>query len=233
MEKTIIILHGWGLKGDFYKNLKQLLKEKGYSVYVPDLPGFGNESLKHTNMNLDDYVDFVENFRKRNKISKTTIIGHSFGGRIAIKYAWRYPHKVSKLILTGVPIIRDISLKIKTGFFLASIGGIIFEIFPMKVKNHLRKILYSLLGEWDYYNAGDLQKVFKNIIAENLKSYFQEIKVPTLLIWGENDHLVPLSIIHRVKKIRPDINLITVSNSKHNLPYKNAEKFFKAMEQKI
>lgn len=229
MQKTIIILHGWGLKGDIYEDLSRLLEEKGYLVYAPDLPGFGNEPLKHSNMNLDDYVDFVEKFREKNQILKPILIGHSFGGRIGIKYTWRYPNRVSRLILTGVPIIRNISLKKKIAFLFASIGSIFFERFPITFKNYLRKILYLSIGEWDYYNAGDLKQVFKNIVDENLISYFREIRVPILLVWGERDHLTPVSIVYKIKKHVLNSDSIIVANCGHNLPYKNPKEFIEAI----
>lgn len=230
VKNEIVILHGWGLSGDKYGALKKLLKEKGYKVFNPDLPGFGTEPLVHANMALDDYVVFLRKFIEKNKISKPIIIGHSFGGRVAVKYAWKYRNDVASLILTGVPIIRHTTLKRKIAYIVAVVGGKIFKLFPKETKLFLRKILYAFIGEWDYYKAGPLQQVFKNIIGEELTMYAKSISVPTFLVWGEDDRIVPASDVSKIKKdIIPHATTMVVEGEDHKLPYISPKNFIKAI----
>lgn len=224
-ELSIVILHGWGLRGRIYHELAALLKKKGFRVFAPDLPGFAAEPLKNSSMNLDGYVDFVRDFIGKNKIKKPILIGHSFGGRIAIKYAFKHPKNVSKLILTGVPIIRDDSFFRKMAYVAAVIGGKVFKFAPGKSKNFLRKVLYFLIGEWDYYKAGPLSEVFKNIISEDLKIYLGRIKIPVVFIWGREDKITPLSAKEKIKKILPFSRFIVIDNAGHKLPYEKPEIF--------
>lgn len=232
-KPSILLLHGWGLRAQVYKDLINILKEKGHSVYSLDLPGFGSEPLVHNNMALDDYIVFVRRFIEKRKLIKPIIIGHSFGGRVAIKYTWKYPDEVSKLILTGVPIIRHTSVIKKLAFVTAVLGGMIFKGFPKGTKQILRKALYRFIGEWDYYNAGKLQQVFKNIIEEDLIQYAREVHVPTLLIWGANDRLTPASDIKKIKKYLPHAQSFIIGNVGHKLPYTDPQLFFKAIQSII
>ena len=225
-RQPIIILHGWGLHGKVYGRLEMILKNEGYKVFVPDLPGFGAEPLQKPSMNLDDYVTFVHDFIARKKIQKVILIGHSFGGRVVIKYAWKYPHNVSKLILTGVPIIRKKSSIKQIAYLAAVLGGKVFSVFPKKPKEFFRKTLYFAIGEWDYYKSGPLKQVFKNIIGEDLVQYVQKIKIPTLLIWGKDDRLVAVSTVEKIKNYIPHAKVIIVSKTGHKLPYENAALFF-------
>lgn len=233
MNKTVIILHGWGLNGSTYSKLVSLIKKNKYQVYSLDLPGFGNEPLEKESMYLDDYVEFVRNFVKSKKVSAPIFIGHSFGGRVAIKYAWKYKDQVEKIILTGVPIIRHMTIKRRIGFAGAFLGGILFQKMPEFLKDSFRRMLYFTLGEWDYYNSGPLKQVFKNIVGEDLKQYVKAIKNPVLLVWGENDKLTPSSDVEKIKEINPDIKSVVLPDMGHKLPYESANLFFEAAKSFI
>lgn len=225
----IIILHGWGLRGGVYQKLKGLLEDGGFKVFIPDLPGFGSEPLRSQTMVFDDYVSFVDEFLKANKIVKPIIIGHSFGGRIALKYAFKYSQKVTKLVLTGAPVIRSSVFKRKISRIVSIAGGQLFRFLPKTTNDFLRKLLYFLIGEWDYYKAGPLKQVFKNIISEDLVFYAKNIKVPVLLVWGENDKVVPVSDMKKIAKIIPQATFSVITDAGHKLPYEKPEIFVKAI----
>lgn len=231
MKKNIIILHGWGLNGSKYSELEKVLQKKGYEVFAPDLPGFGSEALKSKSMKLDDYVDFVKEYIKKNDIKDIVLIGHSFGGRVCVKFAWMYPAYISKVILTGVPIIRNVTIKKRIAFLVAKSGKIALEKMPFSIKNLFRKILYKSIGEWDYYKSGNLKEVFKNIVNEDLRVYLKQLQHPVYLVWGEEDKFVPVSDIKKIKKLLPGCKSVVITNEGHSLPYKNPEVFYKAIEK--
>lgn len=228
-KSSILILHGWGVRGSTYNEIKDLLEDQGFTVFVPDLPGFGEEPLRSQTMMLDDYVDFVDEFLKANKILKPVIIGHSFGGRVALKYAFKYPEKATKVVLTGAPVIRSRVFKRKISFIVAIAGGQLFRFLPKTTKDFLRKLLYFLVGERDYYSAGPLKQVFKNIISEDLVFYAKNVKVPVLLVWGENDKVVPVSDMKKIAKIIPHATFSVAKDAGHKLPYEKPEIFVKAI----
>lgn len=226
----VLILHGWGLQASLYSKLALLFDKKKYQVYALDLPGFGEEPLKNSTMVLDDYVDFVESFLKKHNFSKVIIIGHSFGGRVGVKFAWKYPKKVTTLILTGVPILRHVPLHKKIAYIFAVVGGKVFTIFPAQIKQTLRKILYFGIGEWDYYKAGPLQQVFKNIIREDLVHYVKELHVPVILVWGADDRLTPASDVKKIVRFIPQAKHVVIPGIGHKLPYENPKLLYNAIE---
>lgn len=228
MKQTILILHGWGLHGSLYNDLKEELQKKNYIVYSIDLPGFGDEPLPSDKYNLDSYVEFVNKFLQSKKIEKVILLGHSFGGRIAVKYTWKYPQKVSKLILTGVPVIRNMTVKKKIAFVVATIGGKIVKIFPKNIQQFTRKVLYFAIGEWDYYKAGKLKQVFRNIIGEDLVQYVKEIKTPTLLVWGIEDKLTPVKDTDKIQHFMPQAIAVKVPQVGHRLPISHPHEFITA-----
>lgn len=230
MKPSIIILHGWGLRGGVYKELIELLENSGFTVFSLDLPGFGSEKLRKQTMNLVDYANFVKKFMDRKKLKKVVLIGHSFGGRVAIKFATQFPENVQALILTGAPGIKQKLSFIRGLIQLTVISiGELFRIKAFSPMQHvLRKVLYFMIGEWDYYRAGDLRETFKKVISEDLSSHLSKIHISTLLIWGKEDKVVPLSIGIKMREDIPQSKLIIIKNIGHKLPYEDANAFFKA-----
>ena len=93
----IILLPGWGTNLHTFDTLIQQLKTK-YCVYAIDLIGFGMSDEPEEPWGVSEYTRFLECFMKDYQINRPIILGHSFGGRIAIKYAARNQN-IDKLIL--------------------------------------------------------------------------------------------------------------------------------------
>lgn len=231
-EKTpIIILHGWKLRGSTYQEFIDLLKKEGHKVYSWDLPGFGAETFSKESLNLLDYADFVVEKMKKNKIANAIFIGHSFGGRVALKISDLYPEKVKELILTGVPVIRDESFKKKTQYFVARTGKKIASVLPENIQNVSRKIFYRGIGEMDYYKAGVLKETLKNILSEDVSSYFVKTAAPVILVWGDQDSFVPISIYKRLQKIKPQAIYITLSGMNHSPLRDNPQEYYNTVRK--
>lgn len=224
MKYPILILHGWGKKGSDYIELENDLKSKGFVVYSPDLPGFGKAALIHSVMVLDDYVRYVLDLIKEKKYKKVVLVGHSFGGRISAKLSALHPEFVEKLILTGSPLIKKpLSLKKQ---ILSRSSRVVKRIFGSS--DMLRKILYKMIGEWDYFKANPhLKETFKKIISEDLNSYLEKIKAPTLVLWGQFDTVVSAKIGREISKKIPNAKYLEISGSTHKLPYEKPVEFAK------
>ena len=235
MQKfPIVLLHGWNLSSQSFSPLAKKLSRLGYQVYCPDLPGFGKSLIPDKSLNLDDYVSFTVNFLDLNKIKKADFICHSFGGRIAIKFSVKFPEKINILVLSGVPGIPPVP-KLKIIFFLllAKIGKLFFEFpFFSRYKNLSQKILYRLAGADDFYHTRQvLRETFQNVVNEKLTAFLEKISVPTYLIWGKEDKIVPVSIALRMNRLISGSKLIIVPFSAHSLPFKNTSQFVKIIRK--
>lgn len=229
----IVILHGWRLSKETYKELMKLFKKKGYSVFALDLPGFGREKKMEKVFRLKDYVSFFYKYLRKKRLEKIILIGHSFGGRLAIKFTSEYPQLVKKLILTGTPGFSPVR-KEKIIFFLilSKIGKAIFSFYPFSLlQNPARRFLYRLARATDYVNTeGNLKDTFKSIINEDLVNPMNLLNLPTILVWGEDDSIVPLKVAEKMHKIIKKSRLIVVSNASHKLPYQQPVEFIQAIE---
>ncbi|MCL5970083.1 MAG: alpha/beta hydrolase [Patescibacteria group bacterium] len=147
-----------------------------------------------------------------------------------MKFAWKNPSKVLKLILTGTPLQRDRSFSKKIAFVASKTAGKVLKLLPNGINNLARKSIYKAIGEWDYFKAGDLREIFKNIIEEEPIKYFKEIKIPVFLIWGKDDKTVPPEEVKQIANISK-AHFITIPNTDHKLPYMNPDLFCKSLEK--
>lgn len=209
-KNPVLILHGWGSSTKVMQNMYEHLSNN-HRVIMLDLPGFGETSEPDYGWNLDNYVDFIILFMEKLKIDNPTIIGHSFGGRIAIKLASTHKEvKLNKIILIdSAGIKRDKkSLKKK---LIKSMAKILKVISPKLVSNLKNKI-----GSPDYKNASPIMKeVLVNIIEEDLTNYLEEIKQPTLLIWGEFDKETPYEDAVIMNEKIKDSGIVKINKAGH------------------
>ena len=229
----ILLLHGWGKYSsalDYYHKTVSEFQKNGYTVFVPDMPGFGNEKIPDHPFTLQNYAFFLQTYIQKKKLQDFVIIGHSFGGRVAIKYINRYTEGVRALILCGTPGFTPVSkLKLIISLFLAKIGGFIFSLpIISSQKEKIRGGFYYLVGARDYYRAeGSMRQTFKNIVREELKDIMKKIHIPTLLLWGEDDIIVPVKIAQKMKETIRQSRLTIIPHGKHSVIIDNPKTFVK------
>lgn len=226
-RNNLIFLHGWGGDWRSWQTIVERLKDR-FTIYALDLPGFGENSLSKP-YKLSDYVNFVINFLREEKIERPTLIGHSFGGRIAIKVAADTTSHLSKLVLVDCAGIRP---KYGMGHYfwlgIAKMGKI---FFPWG-----RNFFYKIRGleKSDYFNLGKneiLKKTFINIIDEDLTSEIPKINIPTLIIWGGNDQETPLADGEKIHRAIEGSKLILFPNAGHFSYLDEQERFCKEIEK--
>lgn len=227
-QLPIVILHGWNLSGAHFSKTAKLLEKKEFEVYMPDLPGFGKNKTLSKPYSLSDYASFVKSFLKKKDIKECILLGHSFGGRVALFIASEKPQIVQKLILTGVPGFLP-TTRGKVVFFLvlAKCGKAFFSVPPFSLfKKYARKFLYKAARAKDYYHAeGVLRQTFKKIVREDLEFYMKKTNCPTLLVWGENDKTTPVWIAKKMSETIKNSQLIVVENTNHMLPANQPREF--------
>mgnify|MGYP005856109207 CR=1 FL=1 len=205
--ETLLILHGWGSCSKNWQEVKEKLEEKGYQVYVPDLPGFGESVPPKTPWSVVDYVNWLNQYCQRQNISHFFLIGNSFGGQIATKYAIEFPAKIKKLCLVSPAVIRRKTLKKE---ILKKVAKF-FKKIPF-----LRKIFYQFFIKSDYpATQGVMRQTYLKVIREDLSPLLKKISVPTLIIWGEKDKITPLADAYFIKREIKNSQLEIIPNVGH------------------
>lgn len=227
-QRTVLILHGWNLSGARFAPLAVELKKMGYQVFAPDFPGFGKELAPNNPWHVVDYAAFLKKYIKKHKITNPILIGHSFGGRVALKFVELYPNDAHALVLTGTPGFSPIPSK-KLLFFLiiSKIGGIFFALPVLNIlADRARKFLYYIAGAKEFLRAeGPMRQTFKYIVQDDLVGSMTSVRIPCLLVWGERDSIVPLSIASRMSETIPGAKLNIISEEGHGVPFEEPGKF--------
>ena len=228
--ETILILHGWASSSQRWVRVQNELVRRGFRVVVPDLPGFGKTPEPPQPWDVSDYTRFVRSFVESKDLHPRGLVGHSFGGRIAILYAVLYGKELPGLVLiSAAGIFLRKTLRVSAFLVITKMGNLIFSLPVLSFLRPLsRKILYRISGEHDYYNAdGVMRETFKKVTGGILRPYLPLITVPTLILWGSKDLATPISDARILHEEIPVSHLVIFPNGEHALNIFMPEKIAK------
>lgn len=196
--KDVVLLHGWGQNIEMMQFIGDRLSDK-LRITILDFPGFGESEEPKEEWTVGDYVDLVHELVLSLEIRKPIIVGHSFGGRVGIKYASKYD--VDKLVLMGAPCFYDQELDLKT--------KVLKGLKKLPGMNSFGEFMKKYIGSTDYKNSSPMmRKVLVNVVREDLSEDAKKIEAPTLLIWGTNDEAAPIEEARKLETILKDGALI-------------------------
>ena len=203
--KAVVLLHGWGQNLEMMNMLGKPF-EKDFRIINIDLPGFGKSSTPQESLFIKDYAYILNKLLDNLNIEKPIIIGHSFGGRIGIKYASLFD--TEKLILLSAPFRGNGKRSIKQ--------KVLKVLKKVPVLNLLEDYAKNKIGSTDYKKASPVMKrVLVNTVSENLLEDAKSIKCPTVLIYGTHDSEVPFDDAKILEKEIKNSGLITYDNCTH------------------
>src|ERR687894_749390 len=195
-KSTLVLLHGIGASADRWSYVSPTLSEY-FQLIIPDIVGFGYSDKPTVEYTMDFFVSFFENFLAMLGVERLSIIGSSFGGFLATEFTLKNPQKVDRLILAAPAGAMRISTRILDQYIMAA-------LYPtyenrMRLPNAKYAFMSTLLAMRD---------------SQGLSGRLSKINVPTLLVWGENDRMIPLSYSKEYTEI-PNSELLIVDNCGH------------------
>jgi len=223
--RPLLILHGWGSKSENWQRVGELLARNGLKVIIPDLPGFGASDQPKTAWELDDYCDFIEEFIKLLNLEKFYLLGHSFGGALAVKCSLEFPEKTEKLFLVSAACFRKKTPKKRFLYILS-------KIFPscFLSSSLLRRAFYRFIVRSDYlFVEGLMKEIYLKVIKQDLSDILPQVQVPTVIVWGEKDNITPIKDANLINKKIKNSNLEILPGAKHDLNLKNPEELSEAI----
>lgn len=184
----VVILHGWGATKEAMMPIGRGL-ENDWRVFIPDMYGFGETPHPPRALTVEDYAEGVEKIAMLENVTEAVVIGHSFGGRVAVKLAARGKLKVKRLVL-----IDAAGLKPRGAFFRA---------IRVKVHKILKKLGgRGLKGSADFEALEGYKKfTFINVVNEYLTGDARKINTGALLIWGALDRDTPPYMGRRYRRL--------------------------------
>ncbi len=217
-QKPLLILHGWPSSSGKWQNIGELLAEKGLKIIIPDLPGFGKSQEPINAWNLDTYIEWIREFTEQvdDFGNSFYLLGHSFGGSLAVKFSVKYNQRVAMLFLVSASCIRKVTWS-KKMFYRASKVVKVFSFLPYYAL--FRKAFYKfILRKSDYpYVQGIMKETYINVVSEDLSWRLSFVKVPTIILWGQKDAVTPLSDAQFIHERIRNSKLVVLPNVQHSL----------------
>jgi pimeloyl-ACP methyl ester carboxylesterase len=227
---SILLLHGWGQSHVFWNDVVTRLKES-YHIYSLDLPGFGLSDEPKFIWNIDDYATYVHQFVIKLAIADPTIIGHSFGGRIAIAYASRYPVSCMVLYSTGGGIPEKSLIKNLYRDVFVKLGKYI-------VPNLIYKSHSMIFKPGSYDNTIILHtKRSRRMLdiytqkPQDLREIMGKIRAKTLVITGGRDHITDPDTGRELHRRIKSSTYVEIPDATHFAHLESSRAFYSALEK--
>ena len=222
----LLLLHGWGVDSRVFDGVMKEFSAS-YRVIAPDLPGFGTSGDPTGEWGVGDYAAWVLGFLDALKIDRATVVGHSFGGRIAIKIASdpATAGRIGKLILTGSAGLRrkrPLKGRIRGWMFRT-----LSRLFPGLREKFARKF-----ASRDYLAASPLmRKCLVKAVTEDLAPLLPKIPHETLLVWGRDDTETPVADGYTMKSLIPRSRLEVLDGAGHFAFLNRPDDFTRLMKE--
>ena len=224
----LLLLHGlFGALSNFEGIIDHF--GKSYNVVVPILPIF---DLPLRKVSVKGLVEYVDKFVDYKGYSSINVLGNSLGGHISQLYVLDRPEKINSLTLTG-----------SSGLFESAMG----DTFPKRgnyeyIKTKTEATFYDPsvaskeLVDEVFSIVNDRNKVIrvlataKSAIRHNLEGVLDNIKAPTLLIWGKQDNVTPFFVGEKFEELIPNAKLVAVDKCGHAPMMEKPEEFNAILE---
>lgn len=210
----MLALHGWRRDHRDFEGV--LGGENPVASIALDLPGFGAAPPPEVAWGSPEYaralLPLLDEMGPR-----VVVIGHSFGGRVAVHLAALAPDRLAGLVLTAAPLFRAVEgrrrppAKLRLVKRLASLHLVSAERVEQERQRY---------GSADYRAAsGVIRDIFVTLVAEDYRDALSRVSCPVELVWGDDDPEVPLAVAHKVQAAIPaGADLVVCTGAGHMTP---------------
>ena len=217
----LVFLHGWGLSDRAYaRSLRQLIAA-GLRVYAPALPGFGGTAdLPAHERTLSGYGDWVAAFARDMGLGEpVTLVGHSFGGGVAIRVAHDHPELVARLILVnsiggsawtdGRGVLKAISERPLWDWGLHLQADLratreMTRVLPVILRDAIPNVLRSPGAIWRVANLARTADLTPELAELNRR------RLPVVIVWSQQDNVIPEVTLLSLRSGLGDPEVLTV-----------------------
>jgi pimeloyl-ACP methyl ester carboxylesterase len=231
---AVIALHGWRrTHTDFNMVLGPAASRGPLPSIAPDLPGFGATPAPAEAWGSEQYADAVARMIEGSEggSSPRVVLGHSLGGRVAVRLAAEHPDLVKALVLTGAPLVSRQRSQSRPPFAFRAVralhrlGLVGDERMELARRTH---------GSVDYRASdGVMREVLVRLVNESYEDSLVVIGCPVELVWGEKDTEVPLAVAESIGERVEQAVLTVCPGVGHLTPLECPEELRSAVERAL
>ncbi len=213
----LVLIHGLSGSGKWWGQNIDFLAQS-FRVYVVDLVGFGHS--RRQRFVLSDAANALAEWMEHLEVTHATVMGHSMGGFIATDLATHYPAKVDRLILVDAAMLMMGRPRMKTGI------GLVRAIFEMPPR--FLPILFV-----DALRAGPrtIANAAHQLLTSDIRDRLPALRIPTLIVWGARDWLVPLEIGEQIHEALRHAHFAVIQKAGHNPMWDRPERFHQLVHE--
>ncbi len=207
--KVLLFVHGLsGSWPNWLENIPHFARE--HRVIALDLPGFGDSPMPDWDVTVEAYGRFILEFGDALGIERSTIVGNSMGGFIAAETVSRQPGRFEKLVLVSAAGVSHARMRRQPAEVAARMGiataPLLLRLVDRGMRRPgLRQALFSGLFYapnrlrrellWECFHHGNgrpgVLPAVRGLVGYDILDRLEDVEVPTLIVWGRNDHVVP------------------------------------------
>ncbi len=208
---VFVLVHGLGMSSLYFMPMARRLARHG-KVYVPDLPGFGRSSKPGHPLSIPGLADALAGWLELHQLGPALLIGNSLGAQVIMDLAVRYPRRLAGAVLVS-PTVDPAARSI-----VAQTLRLIADVWKEPPS------LYWI-GLADYWRAGfrTMLHTLRHALADPVLDKLPRIGVPTLLVRGGRDPIVPQAWIEQAARLIPGARLAVLPGAAHAVNYNSPD----------
>lgn len=184
-----------------------------HRVYLPDLPGFGLSPEPGWNLSLTEHADHLVGWLDAVTLGRVALLGNSFGCQVAVDLAVRHPERVQSLVLVGPTTDSGARTAVR------QLGRWLRDVRHEDLRQ--ARILARDLRD---AGVGRVAATFRGSLDDRIEAKLPQVAVPTLVVRGSLDPVVPQRWAEMVTRLLPSGELVVVPGAPHNVNFSAAER---------
>ena len=226
-------MHGLGGQWqNWLENIPRLAQER--RVIAPDLPGFGVSEMPRDRISISGYGKVVDALIEHLGIERADVVGNSMGGFVASEVAIQFPQRVERLVLVSAAGISSASVSRTPALTVGRIATAVTAYTAARhqaiarrpwtrhfalafVARHPSKLRADLVWEGFMKGAGKpgFDDALRACLEYDFRDRLPEIACPTLIIWGEDDAILPAHDAQEFERLIPDARKLLMRDTGH------------------
>jgi pimeloyl-ACP methyl ester carboxylesterase len=235
---AVLLLHGIGDSSESWVDVMDDLA-RDHTVIAPDLLGHGESAKPRADYSVAAYANGMRDLLEVLDIDRVTVVGHSLGGGVAAQFAYQYPERCERLVLVATGgVARDVTVLLRVASLpLAEVFLLPLRFLPRGITGPVLLEGLRLLGNDIARDRDEFRKVFSRLHDDEARVAFSRTlrsvvdwrgqvvtlrdrcylaeAIPTLVVWGARDGVIPASHASLLKAAMPDARLEVFEEAGH------------------
>ena len=236
---TVLLVHGITNSSATWAPVTERLADRGLHVLAPDMAGHGDSERQRGDHSLGAHASILRDFLSVMEVDRATIVGHSLGGGLVMQFAYQFPEMAERMVLVASGGLgREVSLAIRAATLpfaeevlgiaisppvthtVSAVGGALARV-GIRPGGDVEEMLRGLASLSDGERRHAFVRTAKSVITPRgqrvaaTDKLYLVADLPTLLVAGEHDHVIPVEHTRAAGRLAPGSRLEVFENSGH------------------